>query len=239
MTQPQIGYAAMLEQFHPTELIEFCEVAEQNGFCGVMAADHFQPWVPQQGQAAFVWTFMAAAAEHTKGDIGPVSRALHSASTRRSSPRPRPRWRPCIPGRSGWASGRARRSTSMSWPATGPSRPSGSRACSRPSRSSASSSWRGGRQAQRPVLQAGDDAAVDDAGRAAADLCRHRRHDHGAANRPAVRRDHHRWRRRGEDREHLRSFRGGPRRARTRPRCPSISGPPFVGETDEQAMRTR
>ena len=36
-----------------------------------MAADHLQPWVPAQGNAAFVWAFMAAAAERTKGDIGP------------------------------------------------------------------------------------------------------------------------------------------------------------------------
>ena len=71
MSELQIGYAAMLEQFHPTELVELCEVAEANGFNGVMAADHFAPWVPQQGQAAFVWSFMTAAAERTKGDIGP------------------------------------------------------------------------------------------------------------------------------------------------------------------------
>jgi len=71
MARPQIGYAAMLEQFGPTELLDFCRVAEANGFSGVMAADHVQPWVPQQGQAAFVWSFMTAAAEHTKGDIGP------------------------------------------------------------------------------------------------------------------------------------------------------------------------
>jgi coenzyme F420-dependent glucose-6-phosphate dehydrogenase len=71
MSELQIGYAAMLEQFHPTELLEFCEVAEANGFQGMMAADHVQPWVPQQGQAAFVWSFMAAAAERTKGDLGP------------------------------------------------------------------------------------------------------------------------------------------------------------------------
>jgi G6PDH family F420-dependent oxidoreductase len=67
----QIGYAAMLEQFHPRELIGFCEKAEAAGFSGVMAADHVQPWTPQQGNAAFVWAFMAAAAEHTRGDIGP------------------------------------------------------------------------------------------------------------------------------------------------------------------------
>jgi coenzyme F420-dependent glucose-6-phosphate dehydrogenase len=71
MARAEVGYAAMLEQFHPTELIGFCEAAEDAGFSGIMAADHVQPWVPQQGQAAFVWGFMTAAAEHTKGDIGP------------------------------------------------------------------------------------------------------------------------------------------------------------------------
>src|SRR5438045_6188908 len=61
----------MLEQFHHKGLIGFCEKAEAAGFSGVMAADHVQPWVPQQGQASFVWSFMTAAAEHTRGDIGP------------------------------------------------------------------------------------------------------------------------------------------------------------------------
>jgi G6PDH family F420-dependent oxidoreductase len=67
----QIGYAAMLEQFDPRELVTLCQTAEAAGFSGVMAADHVQPWTPQQGQAAFVWAFMTAAAEHTRGDIGP------------------------------------------------------------------------------------------------------------------------------------------------------------------------
>ncbi|MBA3778713.1 MAG: TIGR03557 family F420-dependent LLM class oxidoreductase [Chloroflexi bacterium] len=71
MTEAEVGYAAMLEQFHPTELLGFCEGAEKAGFSGVMAADHVQPWVPRQGQAAFVWSFMTAAAERTKGDMGP------------------------------------------------------------------------------------------------------------------------------------------------------------------------
>ncbi len=38
-----IGYAAALEQFHPTELLEYSQLAEQHGFKGIMAADHFQP----------------------------------------------------------------------------------------------------------------------------------------------------------------------------------------------------
>jgi coenzyme F420-dependent glucose-6-phosphate dehydrogenase len=36
-----------------------------------MAADHFQPWTPQQGQAGFVWNVLAAIGERTAGDLGP------------------------------------------------------------------------------------------------------------------------------------------------------------------------
>ncbi|MGW2094928.1 TIGR03557 family F420-dependent LLM class oxidoreductase [Promicromonospora sukumoe] len=68
-----IGYAAMLEQFAPREAVELAAYAEAHGFSGVMAADHFQPWTPQQGQAGFVWNVLAAAAEHTTGDLGPVT----------------------------------------------------------------------------------------------------------------------------------------------------------------------
>ena len=35
-----------------------------------MAADHFQPWVPQQGQASFVWNVLSALGQVTKGDLG-------------------------------------------------------------------------------------------------------------------------------------------------------------------------
>lgn len=71
MASLTVGYAAMLEQFHPTEVVELSEYAENKGFSGVMAADHFQPWVPSQGQSAFVWNVLAALGERTKGDIGP------------------------------------------------------------------------------------------------------------------------------------------------------------------------
>ncbi|GAA2092268.1 TIGR03557 family F420-dependent LLM class oxidoreductase [Microlunatus panaciterrae] len=72
-----IGYAAMLEQFHPTEVVDLSAYAEQKGFSGVMAADHFQPWVPQQGQSAFVWNVLTALGERTVGDIGPGVIAPH------------------------------------------------------------------------------------------------------------------------------------------------------------------
>lgn len=71
MAGAKIGYAAMLEQFGPQEVVGYSALAEERGFSGVMAADHFQPWVPQQGQAAFVWNVMTAIGERTKGDVGP------------------------------------------------------------------------------------------------------------------------------------------------------------------------
>ena len=67
----RIGYAAALEQFAPSEVLDYCVHAEQHGFSGVMAADHFQPWVPQQGQASFVWNVLTAVGERTAGDLGP------------------------------------------------------------------------------------------------------------------------------------------------------------------------
>ena len=71
MAQPKIGYAAMLEQFGPGEVVDLCARAEEAGFSGVMAADHFQPWTPRQGQASFVWEVLAVAGARTRGDLGP------------------------------------------------------------------------------------------------------------------------------------------------------------------------
>ncbi len=65
-----LGYAAMFEQFHPTDLLEYCQVAEANGFTSVMASDHFHPWTPQQGQSAFVWAWMGALGATTSQRFG-------------------------------------------------------------------------------------------------------------------------------------------------------------------------
>jgi G6PDH family F420-dependent oxidoreductase len=66
-----VGYAAMLEQFGPQEVVAYTALAEQHGFSGCMAADHFQPWTPRQGQASFVWNVLTAVGERTRGDLGP------------------------------------------------------------------------------------------------------------------------------------------------------------------------
>jgi coenzyme F420-dependent glucose-6-phosphate dehydrogenase len=71
MGELTVGYAAMLEQFGPQEVVGLTALAERHGFSGCMAADHFQPWVPQQGQAAFVWNVLTAVGERTRGDMGP------------------------------------------------------------------------------------------------------------------------------------------------------------------------
>lgn len=67
----RIGYAAMLEQLDPRTAIELSAYAEQHGFRGVSASDHFQPWVPQQGESSFVWAVLAGIAAQTTGDFGP------------------------------------------------------------------------------------------------------------------------------------------------------------------------
>lgn len=71
MSGAHVGYAAMLEQFGPIEVTDYTVAAEAAGFNGVMAADHFQPWVPTQGQAPFVWNVLTAMGERTTGDLGP------------------------------------------------------------------------------------------------------------------------------------------------------------------------
>lgn len=65
-----LGYAAMFEQFTPSDLLRFCEQAEDQGFTSVMASDHFHPWTPQQGQSGFVWAWMGALGERTRQRFG-------------------------------------------------------------------------------------------------------------------------------------------------------------------------
>jgi coenzyme F420-dependent glucose-6-phosphate dehydrogenase len=86
MANLSVGYAAMLEQFHPTEAVALSEYAESKGFSGVMAADHFQPWIPAQGQSAFVWNVLTAVGERTKGNFGPgVTARWHPAMVAQAS----------------------------------------------------------------------------------------------------------------------------------------------------------
>ncbi len=66
-----VGYAASMEQFAPSDLLRYCQLAEDQGFAAVMASDHFNPWVPSQGESGFVWSFMGALGATTKLRFGP------------------------------------------------------------------------------------------------------------------------------------------------------------------------
>ena len=67
----KIGYAASMEQFHPTDLLDWCEQAEGAGFeAGFMVSEHFHPWTPTQGQSAFAWSFMGALGQRTSLRFG-------------------------------------------------------------------------------------------------------------------------------------------------------------------------
>ncbi|MFL5626330.1 MAG: TIGR03557 family F420-dependent LLM class oxidoreductase [Ktedonobacteraceae bacterium] len=60
----QLGYKAAPEQFPPTELLGYAIDAEKFGFDTIDVSDHFHPW-SEEGQAAFTWTWLGAAASHT------------------------------------------------------------------------------------------------------------------------------------------------------------------------------
>jgi coenzyme F420-dependent glucose-6-phosphate dehydrogenase len=69
----KFGYAAMLEQFEPTPLLDWCEAAERAGFdAGFQVSEHFNPWTPRQGQSAFAWAFMGALGQRTTLPFGPA-----------------------------------------------------------------------------------------------------------------------------------------------------------------------
>lgn len=78
-----LGYCAMFEQFHPNDMLDWCVQAEQCGFGGVMASDHFAPWVPAQGHSAFVWTWLGAYGLRCRLPVGtavtPVGYRFHPA----------------------------------------------------------------------------------------------------------------------------------------------------------------
>ncbi len=59
------GWKASTEQYPPDELLDYAVAAEQAGFDSIDVSDHFHPW-SDEGQAAFVWPWLGAAAVQTK-----------------------------------------------------------------------------------------------------------------------------------------------------------------------------
>lgn len=61
----KIGYHASHEQFKPSELLKYVQMAEQVGFTHALSSDHFHPWSEQQGQSGFAWSWLGAAMQAT------------------------------------------------------------------------------------------------------------------------------------------------------------------------------
>lgn len=61
----KIGYHASHEQFKPSDLLRWVQLAEQAGFTQVLSSDHFHPWTDQQGESGFAWSWLGAAMQAT------------------------------------------------------------------------------------------------------------------------------------------------------------------------------
>lgn len=73
ITLGRFGFHASHEQFSPSELLEYVQLAEKAGFSAAMCSDHFHPWSKQQGQSGFAWAWLGAALQATTLPFGVVT----------------------------------------------------------------------------------------------------------------------------------------------------------------------
>jgi coenzyme F420-dependent glucose-6-phosphate dehydrogenase len=88
----ELGYWLSSEEHDARTLVANAAAAEAFGFSTAMISDHLHPWVPQQGQSAFVWTVLGGIATSTRklrvgtGVTAPIHRLhpmliAHAAAT--------------------------------------------------------------------------------------------------------------------------------------------------------------
>lgn len=68
----RFGYHASHEQFAPSDLLRWVQLAEEMGFQAMMCSDHFNPWSEQQGQSGFAFAWLGAALQATSLSFGSV-----------------------------------------------------------------------------------------------------------------------------------------------------------------------
>jgi coenzyme F420-dependent glucose-6-phosphate dehydrogenase len=61
------SYHVSQEQFAPSQLLRWTCLAEEAGFDAAFSSDHLQPWARDQGQSGFVWSWLGAALQATRG----------------------------------------------------------------------------------------------------------------------------------------------------------------------------
>ena len=67
------GYHASHEQYPPSEMLAHVRAADAAGFEGVMCADHFHPWLEENGHSGFAWSWLGAALQATSFPFGVVN----------------------------------------------------------------------------------------------------------------------------------------------------------------------
>ena len=65
-----IDYMAHQEQYSPSELLRFAELAEEAGYEFVWTSDHFHPWFHTDGEAGFAWSWLGAVTQRTNLPVG-------------------------------------------------------------------------------------------------------------------------------------------------------------------------
>jgi coenzyme F420-dependent glucose-6-phosphate dehydrogenase len=69
----RFGYHASHEQYPPSALLEYARLAEEAGFEGVLSADHFHPWLEENGHSGAGWSWLGAAMQATSGEYATVT----------------------------------------------------------------------------------------------------------------------------------------------------------------------
>ncbi len=67
------GFHASHEQHGPDRLLSHVRAAESAGFAGAMCSDHFHPWIPEEGESGFAWSWLGAALQATNLSFGTVN----------------------------------------------------------------------------------------------------------------------------------------------------------------------
>jgi probable non-F420 flavinoid oxidoreductase len=68
----KIAYHSSHEQFKPSALLQYVQMAEQAGFTAASSSDHFYPWSERQGESGFSWAWLGAAMQATSLPFGVV-----------------------------------------------------------------------------------------------------------------------------------------------------------------------
>jgi len=68
-----IGYHVSHEQFKPSTLLQYVQLAEKAGFQAALSSDHFHPWTNKQGESGFAWAWLGAAMQATNLIFGVVN----------------------------------------------------------------------------------------------------------------------------------------------------------------------